>query len=109
MPTAAEINAFLIQAKAALSSNNYKILDERWKYVSTLAQLGLVKQDVIDDLMNLSVGENWNREPDNNPSYPGDVWMCKKRLHGECIYIKLKIQASPAGRLLVMSYHIDGM
>ena len=109
MATAAEISAFLTQVKASLSSNNYKILDQRWKYVSTLAQLGIVDQDVIDDIKNLSHSENWIREPDNNPTFPGDVWMCKKQLHGACIYIKLKIQSSPSGQLLIMSYHIDGM
>ena len=41
MATFAEINSFLAQAKAALASNNYKILDKRWKYTSTLAQLSL--------------------------------------------------------------------
>ena len=109
MATFAEINSFLAQAKAALASNNYKILDKRWKYTSTLAQLSLIEQDVLDDLLNLSVNENWVNEPDNNPVYPGDVWQCKKMLHNQCIYIKLKIQSSPQGQLLVMSYHIDGM
>ena len=109
MATATEISSFLTQAKAALSSNNYEILDRRRKYLATKAQLGIIDEDVIDDLLNLSVGENWITEPDNNPAFPGDVWKCKKYLHGECIYIKLKIQASPAGKLLVMSYHIDGM
>ena len=55
MATFAEINSFLAQAKAALASNNYKILDKRWKYTSTLAQLSLIEQDVLDDLLNLSV------------------------------------------------------
>ena len=109
MATATEISSFLSQAKAALSSNNYKILDRRKKYLATKAQLGIIDEDVIDDLLNLSVGENWITEPDNNPAFPGDVWICKKYLHGECIYIKLKILASPAGQLLVMSYPIDGM
>lgn len=109
MATATQIALFLAQVKAAIKSNNYKILDARWKYMSTVSQLGIVNQDVIDDLMNLSAGENWINEPDDNPSFPGDVWKCKKLLHGKCIYIKLKIQTSPVGRLLVLSYHIDGM
>lgn len=109
MATIAEINSFLAQVRAALTSHNYHILDKRWKYTSTMAQLGLIEQDVIDDLLNLSVNENWITEPDVNPVYPGDIWKCKKNLHNQCIYIKLKIQSSPQGQLLVMSYHIDGM
>lgn len=109
MPTANETSAFLVQVKAALQSENYRILDKRYKYMSTLSQLGIVQQDVIDDIEELTINENWLKEPDNNPSYPGDVWQCKKNLHGECIYIKLKIQPSSDGFLLIMSYHIDGM
>lgn len=109
MPTANETSAFLVQVKAALQSKKYHILDKRYKYMSTLAQLGIVRQDVIDDIEALTINENWLKEPDNNPSYPGDVWQCKKNLHGECIYIKLKIQPSNDGFLLIMSYHIDGM
>lgn len=107
MATATEINSFLAQAQTALGSNNYKILDKRRKYISTKTQLGIVDQDVIDDIKNLTASENWTKEPDNNPTYPGDVWICKKHLHGECIYIKLKSKPSPSGELLIMSYHID--
>ena len=109
MPTASEVSAFLAQVKSALKTNNYKILDRRTHYMSTLAQLGIVQQDVINDIYGLTQNENWSKEPDNNPSFPGSVWICKKNLHGQCIYIKLKIKSSDNGLLLVMSYHIDGM
>ena len=108
MASISEINAFLTQAKASLNANNYQILDKRTKYISTLSQLGILKQDVLDDINALSINENWIKEQDNNPSYPGDVWICKKYLHGACIYIKLKIQFSNGNTLLIMSYHIDG-
>ncbi len=109
MPTTNEISAFLAQVKVALQSNNFQILERRNKYVSTLSQLGIVRQDVIDDINELTINENWLREPDDNPSFPGDVWKCKKNLHGQCIYIKLKIKPSSNGFLLIMSYHIDGI
>ena len=109
MPTANETSAFLAQVKTALRSNHYQILDQRYKYMATLSQLGIVTQDVIDDISNLTVGEHWIKEPDNNPSFPGNIWICKKNLHGACIYIKLKIKPAENGFLLIMSYHIDGM
>ena len=109
MPTTSEINTFLAQVRSSLTANNYEILENRYKYRSTLAQLGIVKQDVLDDIKNLSTNEHWKKEPDNNPSFPGDVWKCKKQLHGACIYIKLKIRVSDGNALLIMSYHIDGM
>ena len=109
MVTASEISSFLSQVHAALKSHNYRILDKRQKYMSTLMQLGLIEQDVLNDLGNLTVNENWVKKTDNNPSFPGDVWICKKQLHGVCMYIKLKIQSSALGGLLVMSFHIDGI
>ena len=109
MPTSLEITEFLEQVKASIDGSTFKILAYRRKYLSTLAQLGIVEQDVLDDIKNLTVNEKWIKEPDDNPSYPGDVWKCKKYLHGVCIYIKLKIMASNGNTLLVMSYHIDGI
>lgn len=109
MPTVNETSDFLAQVKASLRSNNYQILDRRSKYMSTLSQLGIVQQDVIDDINGLTTNENWLKEPDDNPSFPGDVWQCKKNLHGRCIYIKLKIKPLSDGHLLIMSYHMDGM
>ena len=109
MPSSSEIAAFLAQVKKSIVTENYKILDKRSSYMSTLAQLGIVQQDVLDDIGNLSISEKWIKELDNNPSYPGDVWICKKWLHGACIYIKLKIKILEGNLLLIMSYHIDGM
>lgn len=109
MATTSEITTFLSQVKAALNSHNYRILDKRQKFNDTLTQLGIIHQDVLDDLRNLSANDGWTKRPDDNPAFPGDVWICKKQLHGVCMYIKLKIQSSPKGMLLVMSYHIDGM
>ena len=73
MVTASEISSFLSQVHAALKSHNYRILDKRQKYMSTLMQLGLIEQDVLNDLGNLTVNENWVKKTDNNPSFPGDV------------------------------------
>ena len=58
MPTVNETSAFLAQVKTALQSNNYRILDQRYKYLSTLSQLGIVQQDVIDDIKGLTINEN---------------------------------------------------
>jgi hypothetical protein len=109
MASTTEIRIFLAQVRKAIDYSNYNILDRRWKYLSTMSQLGLIEQDVMDDIYGLTENEDWVKELDNNPSYPGDVWQCHKNLHGQCIYIKLKIQPHSNGFLLVMSYHIDGM
>jgi len=102
-----EIDRFLQQVQAAIESGNKQILDRRYKYISTLAQLGITNEDVWDDIYNLSSKDIWIKDNDDNSQFPGIVWITKKVLHGELIYIKLKIKNSPQGQLLVMSYHID--
>lgn len=107
MPTISEIESFLSQVKAAIKSNNYRILNRNYRNMGDMLLLGLSKQDVLDDILGLTVNENWSKEADKDPNFPGDVWKCTKRLHNENMYIKLKIQSSPKGFLLVLSYHIS--
>lgn len=108
-PTQSEIQTFLCSVRSAISNSNYQVLDLRRKYMDTITQLGLLESDVINDIKNLSEYENWDRQTDNNLSYPGDVWICTKYLHETNIYIKLKIKIDENGKLLVMSYHLDHM
>lgn len=75
----------------------------------TLATLGITFNDIWDDLLELTPNDHWKKDLDDNPEFPGFVWITKKHLHGEIIYIKLKIKESPPGQLLVISYHIDGI
>ena len=98
---------FLKQAKDAIRSKNREILDKRSNFRNTLAYLGITIDDVWMDLLSLTEHDRWRCDPDDNGSFGGDVWKTKKRLHGEIIYIKLKIKSTTSGQLLVMSYHID--
>lgn len=102
-----EIEEFLQQVRTAIDSNNRETLSKRSKNMATLAQLGITWADVWDDIRELSPNDNWTKDADDNHTYPGFVWYTKKMLHGEMIYIKLKIKETPKGQLLVMSYHID--
>lgn len=102
-----EIEQFLQQVRNAISVGNTGILSRRHKYMATVAQLGITSKDVWDDIYNLSPNDNWTKDADDNPAYSGFVWYTKKMLHGQMIYIKLKIKNELNGKLLVMSYHID--
>lgn len=106
MPTISEIESFLSQVKEAIDSHNYRILNRGYRNFGDIAHLGLTIPEVLDDILGLTVNENWLKEPDDNPVFPGDVWKCTKQLHGEKMYIKLKIESSPNSFLLVLSYHI---
>lgn len=110
MLSSADIDDFLEKVKLAINNHNYKVLDGRRKYIETLAMLGLIEDDVLDDIYNLTNKDNWfEPEQDDNPNYPGMVWQCKKFLHNSLIYIKLKIKINENGKLLIMSYHFDNM
>ena len=104
-----ELDIFLQQVRAAVEIGNYQILDRRSKYLQTLSAVGIIESDVLDDISNLNRNDGLRKEEDQNPAFPGYVWITKKFLHGEMIYIKLKIKTQPQGQLLVMSYHIDNM
>lgn len=106
---AVDLSNFLTQVKNAIDNNNYEVFDNRYKYRRTLALLGLTDQDVLDDIYDLNASDGLWCEPDLDARYPGDVWQCKKILHGTCIYIKLKIREIDGNYLVVMSYHIDNM
>ena len=104
------IDKFLIKVRASINSNNFEILDSRKKYRQTLSLLGLIENDVLDDICNLTSSDHWlDPENDNNPNYPGEVWQCIKCLHNYPIYIKLKLKVNENEKLLIMSYHIDNM
>ena len=101
------LRVFLQQVRNSIDNNQYTILDHRFKYQQTLAQLGIINQDVIDDIYQLTEKDLWTKKQDDNPMFPGDVWICKKYLHGELIYIKLKIKQINGDFLVVLSYHIN--
>lgn len=110
MLSSSDIDDFLKKVRFSIDNHNFEILDARRKYRDTLALLGLIEDDVLDDIYNLTNRDMWlEPEADDNPNYPGTVWQCKKFLHNSQIYIKLKLKISENGKLLIMSYHIDNM
>ena len=108
-PPDAEIRNFIQKIRIAIQHQNFDILAHRRKYMDTIAALGIIEEDVIDDISHLNEHDYWFKTQDNNPIYPGDVWICKKFLHNSNIYIKLKIKIDENGKLLIISYHFDGM
>lgn len=106
-----KIKNMLSEKNIALKNHNCSILT-RAKYRSTIAAMGITKEDVLDDIEGLNINDTWECMVDDNINFPGEVWITKKILHGKKIYIKIKIKndANNANNmLLVISYHFAGM
>ena len=108
-PDHRETRNFLNRVRSAIKRLNYEILDSREKYRKTIAELGILDEDVLDDICQLTEFDNWSKDRDDNSKFSGDVWKCIKRLHNSDIYVKLKIKVDENGKLLIMSYHFDNM
>lgn len=81
---------------------------QREKNMKTLARLGLLVSDVYDELMNLTFSEYISGpEEDRDRPSSDKLWIFKKRVCGELLYIKFKIEYQTDGLLKVLSFHID--
>ena len=110
MITKTDIDNYMQKVRSSIDSGNFDILGRRTKNLKTLAQLGITTHDLLNDIYNLNSNDSWEEpEPDNNPNFTGEVWQCKKYLHEDIIYIKLKILEEENNKLLIMSYHFDNM
>ncbi len=108
-PTLEEKERFIKEVRVALDSKNYQYIGKPQKLRTTLAQLGIIMDDVIDDIRSLTAQDPWTKEPDNQSRFPGDVWICIKELRGYLMYIKLKFKFDNNDFLLIFSYHFEGM
>lgn len=108
-PTLEEKERFIEKVRAALDRKNYQYIGKLQKLRTTMARLGIILDDVIDDIRSLTAHDPWTKEPDNQFQYPGDVWICIKQLRGHPMYIKLKFKPDNDDFLLIFSYHFEGM
>lgn len=81
---------------------------ERPKNLYTLSYLGLRVSDVYDELPNLTYAD-YIKGPEEDRDKPGSdmLWFFKKKICGQLLYIKFKIEYNVDGTLRVLSFHID--
>ena len=110
MITKTDIDNYMQKVRSSIDSGNLYIFKKKTKNFKTLAQLGITTDDLLNDIYDLNSNDNWKEpEADDNPNFEGEVWQCKKCLHDNIIYIKLKILEKENNKLLIMSYHFDNM
>ena len=83
------------------------VLAPRKKNMDTLARLGLTWQDAQDEIYSLTEAD-YHQGPmlDRNDTTSDHLWVFKKRIEGEVIYIKLKVVYQENGEVRIVSFHI---
>ena len=101
-----EIDSFLESVRNALTNGNYTFIDRR-KNLDSMARYGLLVQDVLDAIEELSCS-NYIKGPDqdHDPSELDPMWVFKKSIEGNIFYIKIKIILCDSS-LRIISFHID--
>jgi hypothetical protein len=76
------------------------------KNLKTLAKLEMTREDARQEILSLSVMD-YCAGPLKDPKIKGDVWIFKKIIQGEEIYIKLKLWGDKRDLgVRVLSFHI---
>lgn len=80
----------------------------RSSYKNTITQLGLTHPDVLDELYTLEE-RHYHKGPMLDDKFPKSdhLWVFKKRIEGEMIYIKFLVAYQQDGSVQVLSFHLD--
>lgn len=107
MPSIAALQKLLDDVRDALDSGKFQFIP-RGKNIRTLSQLGLTVADIKDEIRSLTPS-HYHTGPmlDRRDPHSDHLWVFKKRIEGEIIYIKFKVIYQADGSLTVISFHID--
>ncbi len=107
MPSTEALLAILAQMRSALDAGKFQFIPRR-KNMRTLAQLGLTVQDAKDEIYSLTPA-HYHSGPmiDRDRPASDHLWVFKKRVEGEILYIKFKILYQQDGSVKVLSFHMD--
>lgn len=102
-----EIERVLEDMREAIQAGKF-VFVERRKNIDTLTELGLLPDDIRDELMDLSCSEYIKGpEEDRDRKQADYFWVFKKKISGQVIYIKFKVEYQIDGGVKVVSFHID--
>lgn len=107
MATSAAIQKILQDMRSAIDQNKF-IPNNRRKNMITLTQMGLTWKDAKNEIYALTEAD-YCKGPsmDYNDPTSDFVWVFKKRIESELLYIKFKVLYQTDGSVKVMSFHID--
>ena len=103
--TETNIREFLKEFKKIVVSGRGLDIINRLETREALADLGLTKNNLKEEILGLSV-EDYCEGPEPDRDRPGDIWIFGKQIFGREIYIKLKIAWVGEGKIAkCLSFH----
>lgn len=110
---AEDIEQILSDMRDAIDNKNYqpaktKSGNDRLKNMRTLASLGLTWQDAVEEMYELSAGDYFDG-PCTDRDFPASdmLWVFKKQVLGQTIYIKFKVEYQISSGVRILSFHFD--
>lgn len=103
-----EVRTFLTAFKRAATEARPRItIVSREKNWDALTDLGLTERQRDNALLALTP-DNYSKgpEPDDDPKREGEVWFFGAEVHGQLVYIKLKlVEDGPLRKAVCVSFH----
>ena len=102
-----EIEKILADMRHAINNRNYTLVPRK-KNLETLARLGILMCDAVEEIYGLTPSD-YDSGPKNDRDRPGSdcLWVFKKSISGTIIYIKFKVKYQENGDVMILSFHID--
>ncbi len=103
------VEGMLADMRHALNEKKFTLVN-RDKNQITMARLGLLTKDVINEMMELTY-KDYIKGPEVDEDFPNSdrLWFFKTEVFGHMIYIKFKIEYQKDGSIKCLSFHIDNM
>jgi len=103
----ADVEKILADMRSALLQKKYVWIDRK-KNKDTIADLGIMMSDVWDELFDLKYSD-YRSGPEIDRDLPDSdkLWIFKKGINGQVIYIKFKVEYQKDGQVRLISFHID--
>ena len=102
-----DIETVLFDMRQAIRCNRC-FLVPRKDNMDTLAQLGITGKDAFNEIMQLTYKDYFQGPlADRDRPAEDDLWVFKKTVQNEVIYIKFKIEYQKNREAKFVSFHID--
>lgn len=105
--TSTAIQKILEDLRSAIDQKNYSIYPRK-EFSDTLTRLGITRLDALDEIYTLEE-KHYHKGPAIDYEFPKSdrVWVFKKRIAGEIVYIKFLVAYQHDREAQVISFHLD--